>query len=302
MKAVVLHEYGGPSNLKYEDFPDPKPGPGEVLIRVAATSVNPVDYKMRSGEAKSLFPVTFPGILGRDVSGIVRELGEGVTGFDLAQKVMALGHATYAELTVVKATDLTLVPEGLDLVAAAALPLVTLTGEQLITRGTQIKQGETVLISGALGSVGRSAVFAAKQAGAKVIAGVKKSQLKAAQELGADMTVALDDKDAMAKVGFMDAVADIVGHDTADMLLAKVKPGGVFASVLGPPAAAALHPTVRIVPVMAVPDPAKLAEMAADVVAGRLKILIDRMLPLAEAADGQIAAEKGGIGKVLLLA
>ena len=302
MKAVVLHEYGGPSNLKYEDFPDPKPGPGEVLIRVAATSVNPVDYKMRSGEAKSLFPVTFPGILGRDVSGIVRELGEGVTGFDLAQKVMALGHATYAELTVVKATDLTLVPEGLDLVAAAALPLVTLTGEQLITRGTQIKQGETVLISGALGSVGRSAVFAAKQAGAKVIAGVKKSQLKAAQELGADMTVALDDKDAMAKVGFMDAVADIVGHDTADMLLAKVKPGGVFASVLGPPAAAALHPTVRIVPVMAVPDPAKLAEMAADVVAGRLKIPIDRMLPLAEAADGQIAAEKGGIGKVLLLA
>jgi NADPH:quinone reductase-like Zn-dependent oxidoreductase len=302
MKAVVLHEYGGPSKLKYEDFEDPKPGPGEVLIRVAATSVNPVDYKMRSGEAKERFPVTFPGIIGRDVSGIVRELGEGVTGFEIAQKVMALGHATYAELTVVKASDLTLVPEGLDLVAAAALPLVTLTGEQLITRGTQIKQGETVLISGAMGSVGRSAVFAAKKAGAKVIAGVRKSQLKEAQDLGADMVIALDDKDAMAKVGFMDAVADTVGHDTAEMLLAKVKPGGVFSSVLGPPAGAMLHPTVKIVPVMAVPDPAKLAEMAADVVAGRLKIPIDRMLPLAEAADGQIAAERGGIGKVLLLA
>ena len=302
MKAVVLHEYGGPSKLKYEDFDDPKPGPGEVLIRVAATSVNPVDYKMRSGEAKGHFPVTFPGILGRDVSGIVRELGEGVTGFEVAQKVMALGHATYAELTVVKADELTLVPEGLDPVPAAALPLVTLTGEQLITRGTQIKQGETVLISGAMGSVGRSAVFAAKKAGAKVIAGVKKSQLKEAQDLGADMVIALDDKDALAKVGFMDAVADTVGHDTADMLLAKVKPGGVFASVLGPPAGATLHPTIKIVPVMAVPDPAKLAEMAADVAAGRLKIPIDRMLPLAEAADGQVAAEKGGIGKVLLLA
>jgi NADPH:quinone reductase-like Zn-dependent oxidoreductase len=301
MKAVVLHEYGGPSKLKYEDFPDPKPSPGEVLVRVAATSVNPVDYKMRSGEAKGRFPVTFPGVLGRDVSGTVRELGEGVTTFEVSQKVMALANATYAELTVVKATDLTLVPEKLDLVPAAALPLVTLTGEQLISRGTQIKQGETVFISGALGSVGRSAIFTAKKAGAIVIAGVRKSQLKEAEHLGADLIVALDDKEAIAKVGFMDAVADIVGGETADLLLSKVKPGGVFASVLGPPAGAKLHPTIKIVPIMAVPDPAKLAEMAEDVAAGRLVIPIDRMLPLEEAADGQVAAEKGGIGKVLLL-
>jgi NADPH:quinone reductase-like Zn-dependent oxidoreductase len=301
MKAVVLHEYGPPSKLKYEDFPDPKPGPGEVLILVAATSVNPVDYKMRSGAAKERFPVQFPGILGRDVSGIIREVGEGVTSFEPGQKVMALARATYAQLVVVKAEDLTLVPEKLDLVAAAALPLVTLTGEQLITRGTGIKAGETVLVSGAIGGVGRTAVFTAKKAGATVIAGVRKSQLKAAEELHADAVIALDDKDATAKLGFMDAVADTVGHDTADLLLAKVKPGGVFASVLGPPAAAKLHPTVKIVPVMAVPDPAKLAEMADDVVAGRFTIPIDRMLPLSEAAEGQAAAEKGGIGKVLLL-
>ncbi|WP_263373536.1 NADP-dependent oxidoreductase [Granulicella aggregans] len=302
MKAVVLHEYGGPSKLKYEDFEDPKPGPGEVLVRVAASSVNPVDYKMRSGAAKERFPVAFPGILGRDVSGLVREVGEGVTGFAPAQRVMALAHATYAELTVVKADELTLVPEGLDLVEAAALPLVSLTGEQLISRGTGIKQGETVLISGAMGSVGRAAIFTAKKAGATVIAGVKKSQLDAAKELGADEVVALDDKEAMAKVGFMDAVADTVGGETGEMLLGKVKQGGVFASVVGPPPGAKLHPTVKIVPVMAVPDPVKLAEMAAEVVAGRYKIPIDRMLPLAEAADGQVAAEKGGIGKVLLLA
>ncbi|MBB5058144.1 NADPH:quinone reductase-like Zn-dependent oxidoreductase [Granulicella aggregans] len=301
MKAVVLHEYGGPSKLKYEDFEDPKPGPGEVLVRVAATSVNPVDYKMRTGAAKERFPVNFPGILGRDVSGLVREVGEGVTGFAPAQRVMALAHATYAELTVVKADELTLVPEGLDLVEAAALPLVSLTGEQLISRGTGIKQGETVLISGAMGSVGRAAIFTAKKAGATVIAGVKKAQLDAAKELSADEVVALDDKEAMSKVGFMDAVADTVGGETGEMLLSKVKQGGVFASVVGPPPGAKLHPTVKIVPVMAVPDPAKLGEMAAEVVAGRYKIPIDRMLPLAEAADGQIAAEKGGIGKVLLL-
>lgn len=301
MKAVVLHEYGSPSKLKYEEFPDPKPGPGEVLIVVAAASINPVDYKMRSGEAQERFPVSFPGILGRDVSGIIREVGEGVTSFAPGQKVMALAHATYAELVVVKAEDITLVPEKLDLVAASALPLVTLTGEQLITRGTAIKPGETVFVSGAIGAVGRTAVFVAKKVGAVVIAGVRKSQLKAAEELHADALVALDDKEAMAKLGFMDAVADAVGGDTADLLLSKVKPGGVFASVLGPPTAAKLHPTIKIVAVKAVPDPAKLAELAEDVASGLYKIPIDRMLPLSEAADGQIAVEKGGIGKVLLL-
>ena len=302
MKAVVLHEYGGPSKLKYEDFDDPVAGPGEVLVRVAAASINPVDWKMRSGEAQAMFPVQFPGILGRDFSGTVRVLGEGVTGFGPGDRVMALANATYAELVVVKAADATLVPEKLDLVEASALPLVTLTGEQLITRGTGIKQGETVLIAGAVGGVGRSAVLAAKKAGAVVIAGVRKSQLEEAGKIGADQTLALDDKDAMAKLGFVDAVADAVGHETAEMLLGKVKQGGVFASVLGPPANAAMHPTVKVVPVRAEPDAAKLSEMAEDVVAGRLKIPIDRMIPLEDAAEGQAAAEKGGIGKVLLLA
>ena len=302
MKAVVLHEYGGPSKLKYEDFPDPVAGAGEVLIRVAASSVNPVDWKIRSGAAQGRFPVQFPAVLGRDISGIVRELGAGVTGFKPGDKVMALGRAAYAELAVVKAEEVALVPEGLDLVKAAALPLVTLTGEQLITRGTQIKTGETVLVAGAVGGVGRSAVLTAKKAGAVVIAGVRRSQLEAAAKLGADTVLALDDKDAMAKLGFVDAVADAVGHETAEMLLGKVKQGGMFASVLGPPANAAMHPTVKVVPVMVVPDAAKLRELAEDVVAGRLVIPIDRMLPLEDAGEGQAAAEKGGIGKVLLLA
>jgi NADPH:quinone reductase-like Zn-dependent oxidoreductase len=302
MKAAVLHEYGPPKNLKYEDMPDPVPAEGEVLVRIAATSINPVDYKMRSGEANERFPVEFPGILGRDLSGIVRAVGEGVTGFAPGDKVIALAWKTYAELATVKAAELTLLPDGMDLVEAAALPLVTLTGEQLITRGTQIQSGQTILISGAVGGVGRSAVWTAKKAGATVIAAVRKSQLKEAAEIGADEVVALDDDDAMEKIGFLDAVADTVGHDTADKLLAKVKPGGVFASVLGPPANAKLHPTVKIVPVMAVPDAPALRILAEEALAGRFKIPIDRMIPLDEAADGHAAAEKGGIGKILLLA
>jgi len=302
MRAVVLHEYGGPEKLKYEVVPDPIAGKGEVLVRVAATSVNPVDYKMRSGEAKEHFPLEFPAIIGRDLSGIVREVGEGVTGFAAGDKVMTFATKTYAELVVVKATDLALVPEKLDLVHAAALPLVTLTGEQLITRGTRIQSGQTVLVSGAVGSVGRSAVWTAKKAGAVVFAGVKKSQLKDAETLKADHVIALDDAAAMEKLGFVDAVADTVGGETANKLLAKVKQGGVFASVLGPPSDAKLHPTVKIEPVRAVPDAKTLRRMAEDLVAGQFAIPIDRMVSLAEAGPAQEAAAKGGIGKILLLA
>jgi NADPH:quinone reductase-like Zn-dependent oxidoreductase len=301
MKAVVLHEYGGPEKLKYEDVPDPVPGAGQLLVRLAASSVNPVDYKMRSGEAAARFPVQFPGILGRDISGIVRSLGEGVTGFAPGDHVMAFSEKTYAELVLVNASDAAHVPEGLDLVKAGALPLVTLTGEQLITRGTKIQRGETVLVTGAAGSVGRTAVFVAKKAGATVIAGVRKSQLKQSAELGADEVIALDDDDALEKLGFVDAVADTVNHDTAEKLLGKVKQGGVFASVLGPPANAKLHPTVRIEPVRCVPDAVTLRTLAEDVAAGRLKIPIDRMVPLEDAGKAQAAAEKGSIGKIILL-
>jgi NADPH:quinone reductase-like Zn-dependent oxidoreductase len=301
MKAVVLHEYGGPENLKYEDVPDPAPAEDEVLIRIAATSINPVDYKMRSGEAKARFPVQFPGILGRDIAGVIRSVGSKVTGFAPGDKVMALANASYAELAVVNAVLLTHVPDGLDLVQAAALPLVTLTGEQLISRGTKIQAGQTVLVTGAIGGVGRTAVFVAKKAGAIVIAGVRKNQLKEAETLGADQVLALDDDAAMDGLGFVDAVADTVNHETAQKLLGKIKPGGVFASVLGPPANAALHPTVHVEAVVCVPDPAMLRTLAEAALAGRFTIPIDRMLPLAEAAEGQKAAEKGGIGKVLLV-
>jgi NADPH:quinone reductase-like Zn-dependent oxidoreductase len=302
MKAVVLHEYGGPDKLKWEDFDDPKPADDEVLVRVAAASINPVDWKMRSGEAKERFPVEFPGIIGRDLSGTVREVGANVQGFEPGDKIMALAWHTYAELATVKASDLVKVPEGMDLIEAAALPLVALTGEQLITLGTKIQLGQTVLITGASGSVGRAAVWAAKKAGAKVIAGVRKKQVKTAEVLGADQVLALDDKDAMAELGFVDAVADTVGGETAQHLLAKVKQGGVFASVLGPPSNAGLHPTIQIAAVKAAPDAEGLRILAEDALAGKWTVPIDRMIAMADAGEGQAAAEKGGIGKVLLLA
>jgi NADPH:quinone reductase-like Zn-dependent oxidoreductase len=302
MKAIVIHQYGGPEQMKFEDYPDPVAGAGEVLVRVVATSVNPIDYKRRSGMAKDFAPVKFPGIVGSDVSGTVVKLGPGVSAFSAGDRVFGMATRTYAEWCAVPAANLAKVPEGIDPAEAAALPLVTTTGNQLISVGTGVAAGQTVLVAGAAGGVGRSAVFAARERGARVIAGVLKRQLKDAGSLGAERVVATDDGDALAALPPLDAVADAVGGKTAALLLGKVKSGGVFASVLGPPANAKDHPSVRIVPVYAKPDSNVLLFMAQAVRDGKLVIPVSLRLPLREAGAAQAAAEKGGIGKVLLLA
>ncbi len=301
MKAAVLHEYGAPSKLKYENFPDPQPGPGEVRVRVLAASVNPVDWKMRSGEARERYPVEFPGILGRDVAGIVDTLGEGVTGFAEGDKVFALAHATYAELCIVKAADLARIPDGLDMVAAGTVPLVSLTGDQLIRQATEVQSGQTILLTGATGSVGRCALFCALELGAKVIAGVRKKQLQEALALGATAAIDVSDSDDLARIGMVDGVADTVGGKLAPKVLAKVKPGGAFGSVLGPPADVALHPLVRVNPMTAHPAPLTIVHYGEALRDGRLTIPLERTMPLSEAAGAQAMAEKGGIGKIVLV-
>jgi NADPH:quinone reductase-like Zn-dependent oxidoreductase len=192
------------------------------------------------------------------------------------------------------------IPKGLDLIRAAALPLVTTTGNQL-SSATEIKAGQTVMVVGAVGNVGRSAVFTAKDRGAGVIAGVLKRQLDEAKTVGADQVFATDDDDAIANLPPLDAVADTVGGRTAEKLIAKVKPGGVFASVLGAPRNTAKYPSVKVVPVVAKPDGKTLQLMAEAVRDGKLVIPISQKLPLSEAAEAQAAAEKGGIGKILLV-
>ena len=148
MKAIVVHEYGGPEVLKFEEYPDPVPGRGEVLVRVAAASVNPIDYKRRAGLTKDFYPIQFPGLIGVDMSGTVVKVGPGVETFTAGNRVFAMADNTYAELCVVKADVLADIPEGLDLIHAAALPLVTTTGNQLLS-ATGIKAGQTVMVVGA---------------------------------------------------------------------------------------------------------------------------------------------------------
>ena len=299
MKAERIHAYGGPEEFRYEDAPTPEPGPGEILIETAATSVNPVDWKMRSGEAKSKFPVDFPGILGRDVSGKVVKVGLGVSNPSVGQLVMGLVKGSYAEYVLAKASEVTVVPDGLDLKEAAALPLVVTTGAQLIQH-IGPKQGDLLLVTGAMGSVGRSAVFMAKKLGARVIAGVKAEQKEKAGSLGADQVVSIDDDSEIAGLPQLDAIADTVDHEVIGKLIPKLKAGGVLGSVLGKPEEAE-GKDIRVEAFTAHPDAALLREMADAVRDGKLVIPIARRLKLGEADEAHRLGESGSLGGKILL-
>ena len=301
MKAVLLYEYGDPSQLRYEDTDVPKYGENEVLVRVRATSVNPIDWKIRSGGAKSLMSVEFPAILGRDLAGEVAEAGRGVTGFPKGMRVMALANRTYAEYTVAKADVLAPIPDALDFQHAAALPLVTLTGAQLIERAIKPKAGQTVLVTGALGGVGRTAVHVARKHGARVLAGVRAAEKKEAAQLGADGVVALDDESELGDLHDLDAIADTVGGPTVALLLKALRSGGVLGSVLGEPKEAHNY-DIRVEAFMATPDASRLYQLAEEAARGEFSISIARTMKLAEIQEAHRLAEQGHIGgKIVLL-
>lgn len=297
MKAVLLEGYGDVDELQYGEAPNPHAGPGEVVVRVISTSVNPIDYKIREGAMKERMKLEFPVIIGRDLAGEVTETGEGVTKFKRGDLVMGLVDHTYAEYVAAKAGDLTRIPEGLDPLDAGVLPLVTETGAQLIETGVQPRKGETVLVTGAMGGVGRTAVFVAKQHGATVIAGVKRKQTGEADSLGADSIAAIDDEQGLSAIVELDAIADTVDGDTLKSLMGKLKKSGRLASVLGKPAAAG---NVDVRAVFAHPDPDRLYRLAEDFRHGRLKIPIARRMKLSEIREAHKAAQNGADGKIAL--
>ena len=302
MKAIRLHEYGGPGNLKFDlEVPDPVVGNDSVLIEAAATSVNPIDWKVRSGARQKDFPLALPAILGKDVSGVVRSVGRNVRNFKPGDRVLAMAEATYAELVVVDASLLTHLPDGCDLVDSAAIPLVSLTGEQLVRLAARAQRGQSIIVTGALGSVGRAAVHTARKLGLQVIAGVRAAQIAAAATLGVE-TLAIDEPSAVAAIAKVDTVADTVGGGSAAALFETVKDGGSFgyASVL-PEGIAAKYPAVTVTRVFAQPDPSKVREFADDIRDGKFVLPISRRMPLQSAAEAHEMMQRGGAGKIVLL-
>ena len=298
MRAAVLTGYGDVDKLEIREVPEPEPGPGEAKVRVAGSSINPIDLGMRGGRLQARFPVTFPAVLGRDASGEVVAVGSGVATLRVGTRVVALTNRAHADYVVASESLWAEVPLALELVDAAALPLVTLTGSQLVDEAVMPRAGDVVLVTGALGSVGRTAVYAAKARGAKVIAGVRRQRRAEAAKLDVVDVIALDDEGDLERMPQVDAIAHAMAG-TLEKLVRKVKPGGTIGSVTGePPGAKDMGLVVRAHVVH--PDATRLAELARAAAEGRLVIPIAQRLPLTQIRDAHAMAERGAEGKVVL--
>jgi NADPH:quinone reductase-like Zn-dependent oxidoreductase len=300
MKAVLLHGYGSVDQLVYEEIPIPLAGAGEVLVKMASTSVNPIDYKIRRGDMQEIMPLQLPFIPGYDLAGQVVALGEGLTSVKLDALVMGVAEHTYSEYVVCKAEVLAPIPAGLDPNEAGAFPLVLQTGAQLIELGVAPRSASRLLITGALGSVGRTAVHVAKKHAAYVIAGVRSHQRAEAEKLGADEVIAVDDEKQLKGLKELDAVVDTVGHDVIDRLIPHIRKNGVLATVVGRPKSADGR-DLLVHEVWSEPDAKRLGQLAGELARGEFTLPISKRLKLAEIRQAQALAEKGGGGKIVIV-
>lgn len=302
MKAVRIHGHGGAEVLCYEDTEVPVPASGEVLIRVAAAGVNPADHKHRAGMFKDFVPYRFPHILGYDIAGTVAALGKGVESPAMGTRVSALLDPMmaggYAEFVVTAAAGCASLPDNIDFATAAAMPCPALTGTQMVEQ-MRLSPGDTVLVTGATGMVGRFALFAAKAAGARTVAAVRPAYMEEARALGADAAVALDGLGWQGMA--FDGVIDTVGGAAATALAARLKPGARILTVATAPldlSRLSVEPEF----VAVYPDGARLARLVAEVASGAIAVPIAARLQLADAGRAQAMLEAGGVrGKVVLI-
>ena len=236
MKAIRIHQYGGPEVLAQVEMQRPTPGPNEVLIKVQAASVNPVDWKLRAGHVKEIFPVTFPATLGWDVSGTVEEAGSGVTAFKRGDEVYALlKGGGYAEYATADEAVVARKPRTLDYVNAAAVPVAGLTAWQALFEVAQLSSGQKVLIHAAAGGVGNFAVQFAKAKGAYVIGTASSKNQAFLRELGVDQAVDYQKTRFEDAVRDVDVVLDTIGGETQQRSFKVLKKGGILVSIVQPP-------------------------------------------------------------------
>lgn len=306
MKAVRIHEYGGPEVLKYEDAPKPAPAADEVLIRVHAAGVNPVDWKVRAGYAKERLKYKMPFIPGWDVSGVIEAGGASAKRLNVGDEVYSRPDisrdGSYAEYIVVRESEVALKPKSIDHVTAAAIPLAALTAWQALFDAAKLGAGQTVLIHGAAGGVGSFGVQFAKMKGARVIATASKKNHDFLRSLGADEVIDYNTIKFEDVVHGVDAVFDTITGETADRSWQVIRKGGVYVSILAPPSQekAAAH-GVRAEHVFVQPKIDQLDEIGKLVEAGKVKVIIEKVLPLAEARAAQELNATGHTrGKIVL--
>ena len=283
MKAVRIHDFGGTDVMHIEEVPTPRPERGEVLIRVVAASVNPVDYKMRSGEFKPP-GMAMPVTLGRDVSGIVESVGSDVTGLKEGDDVFALldrDHGGYAEYVIAGSESVAPMPSSIDYNHAAAVPLAAITAWQGLFDHGKLKTGERVLIHGAAGGVGHFAVQFAKERGAHVIASARAEDHDLLLQLGADEVIDYKSERFEDRARDVDLVLDLVAGDTQKRSWKSLKKGGRMVSTLNAPSKieGALH-DVKGTAFMAHPDRSELEEIGRLIDSGKVQVIVQRTMPI----------------------
>ena len=308
MKAIRIHQYGGPEVLAQVEMQRPAPGANEVLIKVKAASVNPFDWKVRAGYMKDMLPLIFPATLGLDVSGTVEEVGPGVARFKRGDEVYVSleveAGGGYAEYVVAKETIVAGKPGTLSHVEAAAVPVAGLTAWQTLFEVAQLRAGQKVLIHAAAGGVGNFAVQFAKAKGAHVIGTASSKNQAFLGELGVDQAVDYQKTRFEDVVQDADVVLDTIGGDTQERSFKALKKGGILVSIVQPPSQElATKYGVRALFYGGHPSSSNLAEIAKLIDAGKLKTVVETVFPLAEARRAHELSQSGHArGKIVLKA
>lgn len=306
MQAIRFHEYGGPDKLVLERVPRPVPPAGSVLVRVHAAGVNPWDWKARAGAYKQFMPLQFPYSPGIELSGVIAEVGPGVTSLRVGQAVFgnAPGGA-YAEYAVVPATSLTPKPASLSFDQAAAVPVGAQTAWRSLFTAGDLQAGQHILVQGGAGGVGSMAVQLALWKGAHVTATASANNHAYVRSLGAEAVVDYQAAPFENAVHDMDIVLDTVGGEIAERSLHVLRPGGIMVTIAGqPPQEKAQALGVRAgSPGRS--DPATnavmLGQIAELIEAGKIKVDVTTVFPLAEAGKAQAFSEaRHGRGRVVL--
>jgi NADPH:quinone reductase-like Zn-dependent oxidoreductase len=302
MKGVCIHTFGGPDVLRLEDIAVPEPAADEMLIHVHAAGVNPVDWKIREGYFREM---PLPVVMGRDFSGTVESLGSEVTDFQIGDEVFgdaAAGRGTYAEYTIAKSAHVARKPPELDHITAAALPVAALTAWQALFDQAGLTAGQKVLIHAAAGGVGGLAVQFARQKGAHVIGTASARHAGYVRELGADEVIDYTTTRFDDLVRDVDVVFDTVGGDTQDRSWKVLRRGGILVSIVQPPPQEkSAAQGARGVFYRQQPRGDQLTRIAGLVVSGKVKLLVETILPLSEARKAQELSQGGHTqGKIVL--
>jgi len=307
MLAVRMHGYGGPEVLRFEEALRPKPGVGEILVRVHAAGVNPIDWKIREGYLKQAVEYALPLIPGWDYSGVVEATGPGSDRFEEGDEVFGRSDITldgsYAEYMVVKETDAAFKPRSVDHVHAAAVPLAALTAWQSLFDASQLENGQSVLIHAAAGGVGHFAVQLAKWCGAHVIGTGSAANQEFLRELGVDEPVDYQATRFEDVAHDVDIVLDTMGGDTQKRSWNVLKKGGILVSIVNPPSQHEAETNgVRQAFVRGQSNSSQLAEIANLVDNAELMAVVETVLPLSEARRAQELSQAGHTrGKIVLL-